>query len=206
MLAALLGAIEGQVTALDAVLAAIDDEGILTVIATGNYLGGPASAHVLPALRQRDALLVQGAQDRLLVRLRRKPATARTRLTHAQFDALDAAYATTPSTDLETLRALPRVAQPSYEGRTCAIAHGALNNTADVLDADTPDERFVRQREQVPADLIVLGGAPAFHTRTLHGTLFVCCGPVAASPMQAAWVRLDTDALTAQERRVPVAG
>ncbi len=73
MLMAALGDIHGNLPALQAVLDAIDAEGIQTVVNTGDtVVGYPWPDDVIARLRERDVPSAQSESDRTVFRLARK--------------------------------------------------------------------------------------------------------------------------------------
>ena len=65
MIFAAFGGVRGNLSALEAILAAVDAEGIQTLVNTGDcVVGGPAPNEVIELLRLRRIPTVQGQSDR----------------------------------------------------------------------------------------------------------------------------------------------
>jgi predicted phosphodiesterase len=194
MILAALGDIDGHLPARESVLAAVDEAGILTVLHTGNSVGGVSSdAAVLAVLARRAVPSVLGARDRLVVRYRRKAASLAKRLSPEALDMVRRAYENLASTGLEALGNRPETRTITIEGLRIALCHGALGNRKDVLTGATPLVKFQRQRELSPVDIVLAGGQDAPFHRTVDGTLFVGPGPLRAAPGAARYARIDTD-------------
>ena len=69
MMLAVFGAVRGRFDVLSRVLDEVEDEGIQTVVCTGNIAVGPDPDGVINLLRDRQVHVVQGDTDRQLARL-----------------------------------------------------------------------------------------------------------------------------------------
>ena len=186
---AVLGDINGNICALEAVLHAIEEAGILTIFHTGNsVVGHPEGAAVLERLQAAQVVCVQGDQDRQLVRFGKKP--PRDAALHA---AMQHAYETLHSTALEYLRTLPKKRSLEMEEISIAVTHGSLTSQAEILSAETSSMRLQRQREITPADLILCGGSPTPFYRQIANTFFVGPGWVDEAPGRARYAVVDTE-------------
>ena len=174
MIFAAIGGIHGNLPALEAVLEAIDEEGIQTIVNTGDCaVGHPWANETIALLRDRKIPTVQGEMDRRLVRARRKEETLREKLDPETFARLEEAFAACDSVNIEWLRGLPRKLTLTIDGVDIVLCHGTLTSQSQSLAADDMQERFQRQREVNPAPIIVCGRSAAPYAREVDGTLFV---------------------------------
>lgn len=191
MIFAAFGNVCGCPRALQAVLESCHHEGIQVFVNTGDSaVGGPEPGAAIGLLQRHRVLSVQGERDRLLVRFLRKEASLRKRLAPAEFDALRAAYAACTSEQLEYLRSLPKSRSLELEGVSIALCHGTPSSQSEFLRAGDPPERFRRQRETVPAEIIVVGHEVEPYQREVDGTLFVNPGSVGNTPDDRAHLAL----------------
>jgi putative phosphoesterase len=179
MLMAILGDIHGNLPALDAVLAAIEDAGIETVLNTGDaVVGWPWPNEVVDALRLRGIPSAQGEMDRLAASFLRKNATLRKRLDPNEYAEVEWAYEHLRSENLEFLRDLPRHRSLRAEGIDILLCHGTPAAQTDALDEDDDEEYLLRQREVANAPLVVCGRTHRAFARSVLDTLFVNPGSV----------------------------
>lgn len=194
MLFAAIGAINGNWPALEAVLDAIGEEGVQTIVNTGNCAVGQAWPNeAIEALRSRNIPSVQGQEDRLAIRVMRKARNLQSRLSPDQFKALKFAYDNCKSENLEYLRTLPRTLTLSVDGIDIALFHGTWTSQAEGLSAEEPEARFRRQREVCTAPILVCGSPPSPFARTVDGALFVNPGSVGANPGRAQYALVSTE-------------
>ena len=194
MLFAAIGAINGNWPALEAVLHAIGEEGIQTIVNTGNSAVGQAWPNeVIQGLRSRNIPSVQGQEDRLALRVNRKANSLQSRLDPDRFQALKFTYDTCKSENLEYLRTLPRTLTLSVDGIGIAVFHGTWTSQGEGLVADESDTRFRRQREVCPEPILICGSTLVPFARTVDGTLFVNPGSVGANPGRAHYALVSTE-------------
>ena len=116
---AILGDIHANLAALEAVLLAVEAEGIESILQVGDVVGyGAAPKEVIQVLRERDVVVVKGNHDAACVgeldtRLFNRDARAGVRFTESQL----------AREDLQWLKQLPLVA----ETEDCSMAHGTLH-------------------------------------------------------------------------------
>lgn len=183
MILAAIGDIHGNLPALEAVLHAIDEEGIQTLVNTGDCVfGHPWPNEVVERLRSRSVATVQGEADRRIVRFGRKRESLRARCTAEEFRALEETYGLCRSANLEYLRELPRRMTLSVDGIAVALCHGTLTSQDDQLDANDEQMRFQRQREIADATIVVCGKTHHGFVRSVEDTLFVNPGSVGMHP------------------------
>lgn len=179
MLLAAIGDIRGNLPALQATLDMLHEEGIQTIVNTGDsVVGHPWGDAVIDALQASQVISVQGESDRRIVRFRRKRDALKTRLAPPEFEALQRAYEACTSRHLEYLRDLPHMRSFTIDGVSIALCHGTLSSQAEGLKFAHPLDRFLRQREIVPAQIIVCGRGQDAFTRTVEDALFVHPGSV----------------------------
>ncbi len=193
MLMAALGAIRGNLAALEAALRAIDDEGIHTVVHTGDsVVGGGQPAEVLGLLRARAIPSVQGESDRDAARFARKEKSLRRTRDPETFEALRRAYESLRSDDIEYLAGLPRQRALTVDGVAICLCHGTPFSQAESLEAEGDPSVFRRVREAVNTDIVVCGREPTAFARWVDAALFVNPGP-AAIECAAAYAIIDTE-------------
>jgi predicted phosphodiesterase len=179
MLCAALSNIRGNWPALQAVLAAIDEAGIQTIVHTGDLVvGHPWPNEVIACIRDRGIPGVQGEQDRLAIRFTRKAKSMQKKLGEEAYDALERAHRDTRSEHLEWLRGLPRHHMLTVDSIDLCVCHGTVTSMSDALREDDDEARFQRQREEANTPIVICGNSAAPFTRTVGDTLFVNPGSV----------------------------
>ena len=187
MLMAAFGDVCGSLPALRAVLSAVDEAGIHTIVNVGDsVVGGPHPNEVIGLLRERAIPSVQGTWDRRAVRFVRKGATFARRLSATEFDALDRTYDALHCEALEFLRGLPQQRVLEIEGLRVFLCHGAPGSPSDPLPLEADPSKLRRAREAANADIIICGGGPAPGARTVDRALFVWPGPAAGHDSRGA--------------------
>ena len=207
MLMAAFGDVCGSLPALRAVLNAVDEAGIHTIVNVGDsVVGGPEPNEVIGLLRERGIASVQGIWDRRTVRFVRKGATLARRLSATEFDALKRTYDALHCDALEFLRGLPQQRVLEIEGLRVFLCHGAPGSRWDILPEDADPMKLQRAREAANADIVISGGAPTPYARTVDQALFVWPGPAAGHDSQEATyavINTESDPWQAQFRQVP---
>jgi putative phosphoesterase len=197
MYMAAIGDIHGNLPAFQAVLAAIDDEGIQTIVNTGDAVAGhPWPNEVIDLLRNRNIPSVQGETDRRVVHFLRKQETLRRKLSEDEFDALRQTHAALHSHNLEFLRSLPRHRMLRVEDIDLCVCHGTPGSQSETLDEEDPPGRFQRVRELTNARIVISGATHEPFSRTVDATLFVNPGAVGVAPSGARiarYARIDTE-------------
>ena len=187
MLVAAFGEVHGNLAAFRAVLAAIDDLGIQTIVNTGNLVLGYAEPDaVLEILRTRVIHSLLGEEDRRVVHFQRKRTSLEKRCTREEFESLRSAHEGISCANLEFLRALPRKSGFAVDGVSVCACHGTPNAPADRLSEDDDLARFQRLRELANADVVICGGSGPAFSRLVDGALFVHPGAVAPLPGEEA--------------------
>ena len=179
MVIAVLGDIHGNSTALNAVLEDIDSFGILTIFHTGDCVcGNSGNREVVETLHQKGILGAKGEWDHRLVRYIRKQKTMARKLSPEDLKLLDEAYNECTSSQIEYLNGLPRTLITTLDSIDIAVCHGTINSYQDTLNPDDEDGKYMRQRELLPAQIIVSGRTHQAHSRQIGDTLFVNPGSV----------------------------
>jgi putative phosphoesterase len=209
MILAALGDIHGNLPALEAVLHDVDEEGIERIVNVGDCVAGsPWPNETIDLLRARKIPSIQGLTDRHVVRFGRKHQTLRRKLPESQFAALERAYDTLHSDRLEWLRTLPKTMTLTIDGIEVFLCHGTPASASAVLRDTDPDLVYQRQREVIPAPILVHGATHTPHVRTVDGTLFANPGAVGiddARPGHASYAVIiaEDEPWTAEIRWIP---
>jgi putative phosphoesterase len=183
MLMAAFGDIHGNLPALQAVLDAIDAEGIQTVVNTGDtVVGYPWPDEVIASLRERDIPSAQSESDRTVFRFARKTETLRKQLAPDAFRAHAWAHEHLHSTNIEYLRSLPKCLLLTVDTVEITVCHGTPGNVRGTLDEDADVARFQREREVANTPLVICGRTHQAFSRMIEDTLFVNPGSVCPSP------------------------
>ncbi len=179
MIFAAIGDIRGNMSALQRVLDLVMQEGIQTIVNTGDSVVGHSGSHeVIEVLRRESIASVQGERDRLLARLGRKRRSLRERVPEGDFEALERAYERCSSRDLEYLGSLPSRLSLAVDGVSIAVCHGTLTGPAGRMGPTDDPALFRRQRELAGASIIVCGHGEEAFVRQVDDTLFVHPGSV----------------------------
>lgn len=197
MLLAVIGHVHGNAAALRAALAEINDEGIETVLNTGDsVVGGPEPGAVIDALIARGVVSVQGVADRLAVRYTRKRAALEQRHDAAELEAVKWAHEHLSADHLEYLQGLPRQRVLEIENVRIHLCHGVPSSQSGSLDKESDVLRFQRERELANTPLILFGREHRPFARWVDFTLFVNPGSVGAAQGLdgvAQYALIDTD-------------
>jgi len=195
MLVAAIGDIRGNLPALESVLKTLANEGIQTIVNTGDSaVGHRSSDDVVHLLKKTKTTSVQGGLDRLLTRFSRKNRSLQNRLPEAQYHALQEAYAHCSSTTVEYLGSLPSRAKLGVDGIFLELCHGSLTSQSERLRQEDDESLFQRQREMTEAHIIVCGQGEDAFIRRVDETLFVHPGSVGmASDGRAHYAVISTE-------------
>lgn len=208
MIIAVLGDIHGNAPALKKVLDDIDNEGILSIFHTGDCVcGNPGNREVIEVLQARDIPGAKGLWDHNLVRYIRKRKMIEKKLSSEELELLEAAYRDCPSPQVEFLAGLPRFHSTTIDGIRIVVCHGTLSSHFDSLEPDDDDGKYMRQREQVPARLVLSGKTHVPHTRHLGDTLYVNPGSVGLNDdglARYAVVSTEEEPWSVEFREIPV--
>lgn len=179
MILGALGDIRGNISALEKVVSALDEEGIQTLVNTGDCVcGHPSPNEVIALLRSRNIPSVQGLWDRRVVRFQRKQQTLRRSLSEKEFELLEQTYAAVSSDNLEYLRSLPKSLNLTVDGVAIGVCHGTFTSQTEHLRATDSLDRFRRQRELLSSSVVISGHGDRRFEKTVDGTLFLNPGSV----------------------------
>jgi predicted phosphodiesterase len=194
MVLAAFGEVRGNFPALDAVLAAIDDAGIRTVVCTGNLaVGYPYPNEVIDLIERRNIASVQGVHDKLTAAIVRSGKKTLSRVDAETAHALQWTYDRLTSANIEVLRALPRTQRLTVDGVDVCVCSGAPEAVNDVIGPETPDAKFQRYREAARADIVIGGNSRTPFDRLVEDTLFVNPGSVGDDPRGGAYAIVSTE-------------
>lgn len=189
MIFALIGDTNGHADALKTALDAIEEEGIVTVLQTGNPAWGVGGSACIALLRERGVLCVQGQRDRVLARLERRRGRLERDLGE-EFAAYAAAHDALKSADIEWLGMLPHERRLELDGVPVLLCNGISDDHQHFFASDTSEARIHRARETASAEIVASGGAPAYFAAMLGGCLLL--NAPAFSEKRAQWLRVDT--------------
>ncbi len=205
MFFAAIGDIRGNFSAFRAVLNAVDEAGIHTIVQTGGLVaGGSSGAAVAKTVRERGLISVRSEDDRDVTRAERKALTLRRRHGDAGYEALQRAYQSLPGDVIEWLGKMKRTRVETVDNIRIVVCHGAPSTGNWILGADTPNDRLLREREIDAPDIIVSGGGDAF-SKHVGGTFFVGTAPLLLAPNQAVYTLIDTESAPWSARQCVVA-
>ncbi len=190
---AVIGDVDGHAEHLKTALDAIENEGIVHVLHTGNAAWGAGGSAAIAILRERGVECVQGPRDRILARLERK----RTRLERelgAEFPAYEAAHAALRSADVEWLGTMPHERRFEFDGVQVLLCHGLPSDASEYMDTHTSAQRLERARESSDAQIVASGGGHAFFSRQI-GDCLLLNAPLLAGDNAAQWLRINTEAV-----------
>lgn len=197
MYMAAVGEIRGNWPAFQAVVAALDDAGIETLVNTGNCVGEhPWPQEVVGLLRTRSVPSVQGLLDRRTARMIRKSATLSRTRPADELAALQDTFDRLRPGDIEFLARLPRHRTLRIEGIDIFLCHGTPARQTDTLAPGDSPSKFQRAREEANAPLIIVGNPPEPYAHWETGTLFVNPGAVGLCPgarKEAVYALIDTE-------------
>ncbi len=179
MLFAAIGDIHGNFPAFEAVMKHIDGTGIQTVVCTGDaVVGYPWPNEVVQHLRTRRIYAVQGAMDREAARYVRRGSAQLSDEELAQDAVIAWTHKHCRSDNLEFLKGLPKRRLITLEGLSILLCHGTPSSQSDVLEEETPEQKFQRQREAANTHIIVCGRTHRPFSKWVGDTLFVNPGSV----------------------------
>lgn len=194
MIFAAIGSIDGNERALERVLTAIAEEGIHTILHTGNAVaGGTGGDAVMALLERHNVICAQGNTDKLVVRYSRKRESLERKVDPDLLAAVRAAHESLASQNLERIRDWRKTHRIPLEHLTGMLCHGSPGNPREILAAGTPAVKMQRQREIAGADIIVCGGAAEPFSRFIDGALFVATAPLVDAAGAARYTLINTE-------------
>lgn len=170
---ALFTDIHGNLTALDAVLAAIDEVGIQEMYCLGDLVGyGPDPAGVIARIRERGIVTIRGNYDDGVGK-----GTGDCGCYYATEQARSdgaISYAFTEGAlnarEREWLRELPDDMRLEHDGVSLLLAHGSPRKINEYLLPDRQDVQLVRLAEAAAADIVCVGHVHIPYHRAMTGT------------------------------------
>ncbi len=163
MRVAAISDIHGNLPALEAVLAEVEQEKVDAVVVAGDTISGPWAAEVFDLLQGLDAIVVRGNADREVIersdRFGELAPWSADRLGASRL----AAAAEWPLTAALTVDGLGRV----------LVCHSTPASDDPIYTRITPDDELVAALGQVDADVLVCGHTHMQYDRTLESGLRV---------------------------------
>ena len=187
--------VHGNLPALEAVLAEVDDDKMILV--GGDAVLGPMPKETLALLRERDATFIRGNCDREVAAPGEGEElwTRRARWVHEQLDEKELAF----------LRDLPHPLALEVDGLgEVLFCHGSPRSDEEILTAITPPKRLDPILDGVTQDVVVCGHTHAQFDRLVGDRRLVNAGSVGMAyegePGIAAWALIGP---TVELRRTP---
>jgi predicted phosphodiesterase len=194
MIFAAIGDIDGHDTALNGTLKTLEEQGILTILHTGNaVVGARGGNEIMRQLESHSVTCVQGELDRLAIRYSRKQQSLEKKLDDDLIELLRWTHENLSSQNLEVLRDWRKSLTMDLEGLTVFLCHGSPGNRREIITPDTPLVKLQRQRENAQADIVVCGGADRAFDMDVEGTFFVCPGPLVTQDGTVQYVLINTE-------------
>jgi putative phosphoesterase len=182
MLIAALGDIHGNLPALEAALAEIDDLGIQTIVNAGDsVVGFPWSNETIDLLLARNIKSVQGEFDRIAVRYERKKKRIEEEYPPEIVEKIQEAHENASSTNLELLAGMPKDIRFAVDGIEAFLCHGTPQSQSDSLLENDDPIKFRRMREIANAPIVICGRSHIPFSKTFEETFFVNPGSVGVS-------------------------
>jgi predicted phosphodiesterase len=154
--------VHGNLPALQAVLADLDDD--VQIVSGGDLVAGPLPSECLTLLRERGARFLKGNADRFVLDRSGEDAWAYERLTDAE-RAEVAGWPASVELDVDGL------------GRVL-FCHGSPRSDEEILSAATPDDVVAEALGGADADVVVGGHTHQQFDRAVGGVRFVNAGSV----------------------------
>ena len=194
MLMAVFGDLAGNFSALKRVLSALEEEGIQTIIHTGNSVSGADDAvELLDTLQENNIISVQGERDRQIALYQQKQKTIAKRVDENTLKNIEAAHSALRSGQREALGGLKRFRRITVDEIDIVISHGLPANRNNFLDVEISEDKLRRQREREAGDLFLFGGGDTACIRKVDGFLFVNPGPLVVAPDKAQYALVNTE-------------
>ncbi len=176
--------VHGNLPALDAVLAELQEKGVEQVYVAGDILfGGDQPLEVWRRLQGIDAICIKGLSDAALCSVdpeTLKPITAEESVRAEQFRQTRAALG---DLVIEQLRRLPERARiPMIDGREALMVHGSPADATQEISHDLEDAEIMALIADDPADIVICGATHVPFQRRLEELHVVNIGSVGAAP------------------------
>jgi len=176
---AIISDIHGNLAALEAVLADMEQQQADAVLVGGDLvLGGRQPAEVLDLLAARRWPTVMGNTDAFVLALANGAADR----THADNAMAAWAVARLRPRHLDYLRALPRhVHQAVFRGRMLALMHATPWSIDEIVLPDARSETATRMMREARTDVVAYGHIHAAYQRVVDDSLLLSVGGIAWS-------------------------
>lgn len=176
--------VHGNLAALDAVLAALKDDGVSQLFVAGDLLlQGDDPLGVWMRLMEVSARCVRGTTDRALALMepsKLHPKTDEEREAARRFAETREALGELILAKLRRLPEALRLEMP--DGREWLVVHGSPLDPDEAMTADLDDDELTALLGDDPADVVICGGGHVPFTRALDGVTVVAVGSVGAAP------------------------
>jgi putative phosphoesterase len=154
---AVLSDIHGNLPALEAVLADVQQAGVDGVILAGDYTGGPRPAETIRLLRSLEGWAIRGNGDTSLVRYRRGDAPAAW-YSHHQFAIIRWAHERLDGETHAFLASLPEQRTVEVDGAApILVVHGSLRSDKEGLLPDHKPEAIDLALSSIDEPVLVCG-------------------------------------------------
>lgn len=181
---AFLSDVHGNLAALEAVLAELDQHEVSGIFVAGDLLyGGDQPLDVWRALVKADARCVRGLSDTALCMV--DPDTLAPTSDHERSMAARFAKTRNELGDLviEQLRRLPeRLRLPLIDGREIVMVHGSPGDPSQEITHDMDEGEILALIADDPADVVVCGGSHVPFIQELPEVKVINVGSVGAAP------------------------
>jgi putative phosphoesterase len=173
--------IHGNLAALEATLAAIDQMGVDEVLCGGDLVGyGPYPNEVCALIEDRDIPTIYGNYDFAIARGLEDCGCAYTTQHDRALGERSIAWTLEHTDDRarEFMRGLPFDLTLDLGTNRVMLVHGSPRKVNEYLFADKPDSLYERLATMIDADVLVFGHTHVPWIREIGGVLFVNCGSV----------------------------
>jgi putative phosphoesterase len=182
--------VHGNLPALDAALAEVDEEGVDLILSGGDLLLGPQPAECLERLRERGAAFIRGNCDRVVV--------SGADWGDAWIERIHWTASRLKEEQLGFVRAWPETVSLDVDGLGPVLfCHGSPRSDEEILTAITPPKRLDPILDGVQESVVVCGHTHVQFDRRLGDRRLVNAGsvglPYESEAGIACWVLLGPD-------------
>ncbi len=179
MKVALIGDVHANLPALEAVLAHILSQGVITTWNLGDFVGyGAFPEQVVECLQHEGIVSIIGNYDLKVLRFPRKTAKWEKSKHSTKFIAFRWAYENLSEESLAYLSTLPREIHLDVKGWNVLLTHGSPASNEEHLTPDTSKERLKELAQITNANIILCGHSHQPFTRRVGGVWFINPGSV----------------------------
>ena len=181
---AFISDVHGNLTALEAVLAAIDQSGVRDIYCAGDLLlGGDAPLDCWRLLREREVQCTRGASDTALATIDPKVLVAPSEAHQEDLRAFIRARDAIGDLVVEELRRLPlQMRIPLISGGEMLMVHDSPLPSGGDITHDMPDEELEMLLNGEVADVVICGASHIPFERRIEDVHVVSVGSVGQSP------------------------